>query len=151
MKESYIHYGKDKIVSSLPAGWNVISDQDRSSVPGAADPPAEIRRALDSPTGSPPIEELARPGMEVILLFDDLQRPTPIHLAMPELMDRLNRAGVPDERVTAICAVGTHPALTPEQLERKVGKLASSRLEGRLLCHDPHAPSMSPRGFRRSK
>jgi nickel-dependent lactate racemase len=77
--------------------------------------------------------------MEVALLFDDLQRPTPVHLALPEILNRLNRAGIPDERITGICAVGTHPIPSLEQLETKVGKEVFSRLKGRLLSHDPHA------------
>jgi nickel-dependent lactate racemase len=100
----------------------------------------EIRRALDQPIGSQKIEELARPGMDVVLLFDDLQRPTPVHLALPGIMDRLNRAGISDERITGICAIGTHPHLTSEQLEMKVGKQVFSRLQGRIFSHDPKDP-----------
>ena len=135
----YVNYGKEKTFFSLPGGWNVISNQDISSIPGVTDPLEEIRHALDHPIGSPGIEELARPGMEAVLLFDDLQRPTPAHLALPEIMDRLNHAGIPDERITGICAAGTHPMPTSEQLQMKAGQIASSRLRGRLLPHDPHA------------
>jgi nickel-dependent lactate racemase len=78
--------------------------------------------------------------MDVVILFDDLQRPTPVHLALPEILDRLNRAGIPDQRITGICALGTHPAPTPEQLKAKVGEKAAFRLEGRLFSHDPHSP-----------
>ena len=138
-KHYYVNYGKEKTFFSLPGGWNVISNQDISSIPGVTDPLEEIRHALDHPIGSPGIEELARPGMEAVLLFDDLQRPTPAHLALPEIMDRLNRAGIPDERITGICAAGTHPTPTSEQLQMKAGQIASSRLRGRLLPHDPHA------------
>jgi nickel-dependent lactate racemase len=132
-----IHYGNQKIPFSLPKGWESLSDQDRISVPGVPDPVLEIKRALDHPIGSPKIEDLARPGSEVVLLFDDLQRPTPVHLALPEIMDRLNRAGIPDRRIYGICAVGTHTVLTPEQLEKKVGRETFSRLQGRIFSHDP--------------
>jgi nickel-dependent lactate racemase len=108
-------------------------------VSGVDDPIQEIKRALDHPIGSPKIEDLARPGMEVVLLFDDLQRPTPVHLAMPEILDRLNRAGVPDERITGICALGTHPIPTMEQLKKKVGDQVFSRLQGHIFSHDPKA------------
>ncbi len=135
----YVNYGNEKKYFSLPEGWNLISAEDRPPIPGISDPIHEIRRALDHPIGSPKIEELARPGMEVVLLFDDLQRPTPAYLALPEMMDRLNGAGIPDERITAICAMGTHPIPTPEQLEQKVGRQVLSRLRGRVLTHNAHA------------
>jgi nickel-dependent lactate racemase len=117
--EAYINYEGDRRTFSLPKAWRVISQTDKPTVPGVADPVQEIRRALDNPIGSPRIEETARPGMEVVLLFDDLQRPTPANLALPEIMNRLNRAGVPDERISGVCALGTHPVLTLEQLNQR--------------------------------
>lgn len=135
----YINYEGKRIDFNLPKGWQVISGQDRPPAPVAKDPETEITRALDHPIGSGKIEDLARPGMEVVLLFDDLQRPTPAHLVLPRIMDRLNKAGVPDERIRAVCALGTHHLLSMEQLKTKVGKEASSRLQDRLRCHDPHA------------
>ncbi len=136
----YVNYGNGKKDFSIPKGWNLISDQDKPSIPGVSDPLQEIKHALNHPIGSPKIEELARPGMDVALLFDDLQRPTPVHLALPEILDRLNRAGIPDQRITGICALGTHPIPSMEQLKQKVGEEAFSRLESRLSAHHPHAP-----------
>ncbi|NWF92301.1 MAG: nickel-dependent lactate racemase [Syntrophaceae bacterium] len=135
----YINYEGKKLSFSLPRGWNLISDQDRALVSGVSDPLKEIREALDHPIGSPKIEDLVHPGMDVVLLFDDLQRPTPVHLALPEILNRLNHAGIPDERITTICAIGTHPIPTREQLEKKVGRETLSRLQGRIISHDPHA------------
>ena len=135
----YINYEGKKIDFSLPKGWDLISAEDKPFVPGVIDPVQEVKRALDHPIGSPKIEDLARPGMDVVLLFDDLQRPTPAHLALTEILDRLNRAGVKDERITGICALGTHPTPTMEQLKMKVGEAAFSRLQGRLFPHNPHA------------
>ncbi len=135
----YINYGEEKKTFSIPKGWNLISSEDKPPIPGVKDPIQEIQRALDHPIGSPKIEDLARSGMETVLLFDDLQRPTPVHLAMPEVMNRLNRAGIPDERIFGICALGTHPIPSLEQLKTKVGDEAFDRLSGRLFAHDPHA------------
>jgi len=136
----HVNYGKGKIPFELPKGWSPISAQDRLSVPGVPDPIQEIRRALDHPIGSPRLDVAARPGMDVVILFDDLQRPTPAHLALPEILNRLNRAGIPDQRIIGLCALGTHPIPTPEQLRNKVGEKAAFRLEGRLFSHDPHSP-----------
>ena len=135
----YVNYGNEQINFTLPRGWNPISAQDKPPVGGVRDPIQEIRQALDHPIGSPRMEELARPGMDVVLLFDDLQRPTPAHLALPEMMNRLNRAGIPDGRISGVCALGTHPTPTMEQLRKKVGEEVFSRLQGRLSAHDPRA------------
>ena len=135
----YVNYGNKKIDFSLPKSWNLISAEDKPPIPGVTDPVQEIKRALDHPIGSPKIEELARPGMDVVLLFDDLQRPTPVHLALPEILNRLNRAGIPDNRISGICSLGTHPIPTSEQLKKKVGEEVFSRLQGGTFPHNPHA------------
>ena len=135
----FVNYERKKIDFSLPKGWNLISAEDKPPITGVADPVQEIKRALDYPIGSPKIEDLARPGMDVALLFDDLQRPTPVHLALPEILNRLNRAGIPDNRITGICSLGTHPIPTLDQLKTKVGHEVFSRLKDRLLPHDPYA------------
>ena len=137
--DQYVNYDGERRTFSIPKGWSLISSEDKPPVPGVNDPIQEIRRALDHSFGSPKIEDLARPGMEVVLLFDDLQRPTPVYLALPEILNRLNRAGIPDERISGVCAVGTHPIPSLEQLRKKVGEEAFTRLTGRLLSHDPHA------------
>ncbi len=135
----YVNYEGRRIGFSVPEGWRVISSVDRPPVPGVLDAVGEIKRALNSPVGSPGIEELVRPGMDVVLLFDDLQRPTPAHLVLPEILSRLNRGGIPDARVKGVCALGTHHAYTLEELRAKVGDETFARLEGRLFSHDPHA------------
>ena len=135
----YVNYNQEKLYFTLPKGWNSISAQDTPPIFGVSDPIQEIRRALDHPIGSSKIEELARPGMEVVLLFDDLQRPTPVHLALPEILNRLNHSGIPDNRISGICSLGTHPIPTLEQLKKKVGEEVFSRLQGRIFSHNPRA------------
>ncbi len=135
----FLNYGREKLYFDLPKGWNLISFEDRLSLSGANNPLEEIRNALDHPIGSPKIEALAKPGMKVSILFDDLQRPTPTHLVITEVLDRLNKAGISDTDVTAICALGTHPIPTLEALKTKIGDKAFLRLRDRIFPHDPHS------------
>jgi len=132
----YLNHDGGRIHFSLPADWNLLSAKDCAKAPVVQDVAQEIERALSDPIGVAPLEKLARAGMKVAVLFDDIQRATPATLAVPAVLNRLNRAGVPDDRITAICARGTHPAPTPQQLEKKVGKEVLQRLPGRVLIHD---------------
>lgn len=134
--EHYVNYEGDRMFFTLPKGWNVISQQDKAPPSVVSDVKAEVIRALDNPIGSQKIEALAKPGMEVVLLFDDQQRPTPAYVAFPEIMRRLNGVGVPDERITAVCACGTHPNPSDEQLRAKLGDEVLARLNGRIFSHD---------------
>jgi nickel-dependent lactate racemase len=132
----YLNQEGRRIQFSVPPGWNVLSAQDCAKAPVVDDVVKEIERALDSPIGTAPLQKLGRPGMKAAVLFDDMQRPTPAALAFPAVLNRLNKAGIPDDRITAVCARGTHPAPTPEQLEKKVGKEVLQRLADRVLIHD---------------
>jgi nickel-dependent lactate racemase len=138
--EYYLNHDGGKIHFSIPSDWNVLSSQDCAKAPVVEDITREIERALDHPIGIAPLEKLAQPGMKATVLFDDIQRPTPTALAVPAVLNRLNKAGIPDSRITAICARGTHPAPNPQQLERKVGKDVLNRLPGRVLIHDSQSP-----------
>jgi len=135
----YLNYSGSRLDFSLPPEWNVLSSQDCARAAVVEDTAQEVERALDNPIGTQPLELIARTGMKAALLFDDIQRATPAHIVLPAILNRLNRAGVQDERVTAICARGTHPAPSPEQIEKKVGKEILLRLHGRIHVHDPQS------------
>ncbi len=132
----YLNYDGDKINFSLPSEWNVLSSKDCKKAPVVEDVAGEIERSLDNPIGIASLEDLVQPGIKVVILFDDIQRATPADLAIPAVLNRLNKAGVTDDRVSAICARGTHPKPTEEQIEKKVGKEGIKRLQGRISIHD---------------
>jgi nickel-dependent lactate racemase len=136
----YLNYSGGKISFTLPTEWNVLSSQDCANAPLVTDTVKDVERALDNPIGTPPLEKLARPGIKIALLFDDMQRATPAHCAIPAILNRLNKAGVADERVTAICARGSHPAPSQEQIAKKIGPEALQRLAGRIHIHDSQSP-----------
>ncbi len=138
--EGIVYYAGKKIEIALPAGWNLLSDgQAIKTVRPCPDPVAEIKRALDNPIGSPPLEELAVRGGRAAILFDDLTRLTPASLAFPEILNRLNRSGIPDSRISAICARGTHASPDGEGLKKKIGNEAYARLSPRVTSHDPRS------------
>ena len=132
----YLNYGGGRIDFSLPSEWSVVSSRDCAKAPVVENAAEEAARALNNPIGTAPLEQLARPGMKATVLFDDAQRPTPAYVAFPAVLDRLNKAGILDEGITAICARGTHPVPTAEQIEKKVGKETLRRLHGRVHIHD---------------
>jgi nickel-dependent lactate racemase len=136
----YLNYDGNKINFSLPSGWNVLSSKDCAKAPVVENVAGEIERSLDNPIGIAPLEEFARPGMKVVVLFDDIQRATPANLAIPAILNRLKKAGVGDDRISAICARGTHPKPTEEQIEKKVGREVLQRLKGRISIHDAQSP-----------
>ena len=93
-----------------------------------------IEYALDHPIGAGPIEEAVRPGEKICILISDVtrrwQQPGEY---LPVLIERLNRAGIPDEDILILCATGTHRQQTKEEHISLVGEEIYRRI--RLIDH----------------
>jgi nickel-dependent lactate racemase len=95
---------------------------------------SRLCEALDQPIGTRCLEEMVHSDDQVALVIDDLSRPTPIRRILPVLLDRLGRAGVADERITIVIALGTHRPMTPAEIEDRVGVDVVRRI--RVENHD---------------
>ncbi len=84
--------------------------------------PQGFRRAFDNPIGCKPIRELARGKENVVILFDDMSRPTRAAEIVPFVIDELIRAGVGEDHIQFICALGTHGPLTAFDFAKKLGE-----------------------------
>lgn len=89
--------------------------------PALANPIAAVRAALGRPIGLPPLADLARRKHQVVIVTDDLTRPTPTWLVLPEIAADLERAGVADNEVLVLIATGTHRPMTDAELRSKLG------------------------------
>jgi nickel-dependent lactate racemase len=95
---------------------------------------AAIEDALANPIGQAPIEQSVRPGDRVLLVSDDNTRLTPADRMIPALLRHLNQAGVPDEKIACIMALGTHRYMTAAEMQVKVGPEAYGRI--RVFNHE---------------
>lgn len=94
-----------------------------------ADP---VELALAAPIGSPPLRELVHPGQSVAVVISDVTRPCPSHLLLPPLVAELNAAGIPDEDILVVSALGTHRSQTQAERDRLIGPAMAAR----LVCVD---------------
>jgi nickel-dependent lactate racemase len=85
------------------------------------DPERVVEAALDNPIGMGKLEELFEPSHRVVILVDDITRPTPAYRILPAILDRIHGAGIPVEAVTIFMAIGTHRVMTEEELRVKLG------------------------------
>ncbi|RPJ04565.1 MAG: DUF2088 domain-containing protein, partial [Deltaproteobacteria bacterium] len=144
--KSFVYYDGRKMEFDIPSDWEILYGKEIIPTRPCPDPAAEVKRSLDHPTGSARIEDLARQGSRAVILFDDLTRPTPAFLAFPEVLKRLNQGGIPDGRITAVCATGTHPPPDEAGLKKKMGLEAYQRLSPRVVCHDATSRENVPIG-----
>lgn len=102
--------------------------------------PAEIIQAsLAAPVASPPLAEHLGPSDTVLVLVDDISRPTPAALVVAPLLAEIARAGIPDNHVSFLVALGTHRPMTRGEMEAKLGADVVARF--RVANHEWNNPA----------
>jgi nickel-dependent lactate racemase len=133
--EVSLRYGKTELVSRIEEErllWSIAPKK----VEPISDETTAITYAIDHPFGDKDIQGLAkhRSGGRIALLVDDWTRTTPHKKILPVLLDRLNKAGIPDHNITAIIAVGTHRKLRDQEILDRFGTDIQKRIS--FMNHD---------------
>ncbi len=97
--------------------------------------PDEIKASISNPIGIPPIRELAKGKQEVVIIFDDMTRVTKTAEIVPFVLEELAAAGIPDNRIRFIVALGLHSALWRQHFVKKLGEDIVARFP--VYNHNP--------------
>jgi len=119
---------------------NLIYTISPALVTPLSNPEEEIRRSLENPIGTKPIQELVKKGSRVLILADDMTRPTPQTVLLPPLLKELESSGVPDSSITILIALGTHRKMRPNEIEAHFGREISQRHS--IFNHEYDDPGM---------
>ncbi len=87
-----------------------------------------ISEELKKPVASKPLSELIKLGMKVVIIVDDLTRPTPQKEILPILLKEINKAGVKDSDISIIIALGTHRYMEQDEIIERFGKSIFNRV-----------------------
>lgn len=138
-----LKYGDGSLTIALPGGVEprridpipLPSEAERC----ASDPAAALAEALDHPIGTPPLESIVKPGESCAIAVSDITRLwVGTSYFLPAIVERLNRAGVPDDKITLVVARGTHRPNNAAEIAKIVGDDMAKRL--RIVHHDPDGP-----------
>jgi nickel-dependent lactate racemase len=128
-----VPYGRGSVSFRLPEG--VSGEMARSGqLPPMADPAAAAREAVRKPIGTLPLRELARGKRNVVIAVTDATRACPDHLLVPPMLEELAAAGVPDDAINLLVAVGMHRASTEAEKREKLGDAIVDRY--RIVDHN---------------
>lgn len=93
---------------SLPED-SIIHDIKGRQASEVSDVPAAVREALRNPIESPPLAQVVKPGDNVVITVGDITRAWIKHdQFLPVLLDELNSAGIPDEKISLVVTLGAH-------------------------------------------
>jgi nickel-dependent lactate racemase len=121
-------YGRESRSFELPtANLGEILCPNRVTLPD--DGVTTIAAAIAAPIGAPRLAELARCSHRAVIIADDLTRPTPVSLVLPQLLAELNAGGLPDDRIRVVIALGTHRPMTEAEIINRFGVEVVRRVE----------------------
>ncbi|TXT42876.1 MAG: hypothetical protein FD137_2008 [Spirochaetes bacterium] len=101
-----------------------------------ADPSGSVRRVLQAPEGTPALLDMLKAAKpkRLVVVMNDITRPTPYSVFMPPIVEIIEKAGVPDSCVTLLTATGIHDPHTREQDIQVYGRDLCKRFK--VLSHD---------------
>lgn len=146
----YLLDHQGRVFFDLPKGWRLKNDLALFNEPSLATSERKrnlVDEALDEPIASKKLEEMVSPSSRVLLIVDDLARPTPQRALLPRVLDRLKKAGVKSERVTILVAGGTHRLMTLEEWRERFGPEVVASY--RVVNHDCRSKDLVKIGFLR--
>lgn len=113
-------YGSQVLDIEVPSD-NLLAVAGPQESTSRADLVTLVRQALRAPVGTPPFSSSLKGGEKLLLLVDDMTRPTPIDQILPILLEELDVERKKIE-VTILIALGTHRKMTQQEIEKNVGR-----------------------------
>ena len=84
-------YEDKPLTLTFPDEWKVhrlkVASEDAKPMT-----PEEIKKAIHNPIGQKPLEKLAEKAEEVVIIFDDMTRPTKTYQYTPYILKTLHKA-----------------------------------------------------------
>lgn len=134
MRRFELKYGKGTLGLEIDEA-QLLCEINGRAIPAVPDLAKACRHALDHPIDAPPLRELVRPGERVSIAVSDITRVWQRNdITLPVLLRTLNEAGVPDENVTVIVAVGGHRRNTADEHLEICGQDTCHRVK--VVNHD---------------
>jgi len=143
MDRQILQYDKTTVEFNLP---DSVKCETLSPKPMVTfeDPHAGFLEAIENPVSGEPLRAIAKnAGGKVLILCTDGTRVCGKERSLTWLLDALNDYGIPDERVTILMAVGSHPVPDEKKIAEIIGP-ASKRVK--FIAHDVDGP-MDDLGF----
>jgi len=128
IKEYTFKYGETELEIDLHSDL-VLDELKIQKFPVAADPVSAVREAIANPIGSAPLREIIKPDQTVAIIVNDPTRVANSYVFMPVLLDELNAAGVPDQNVRIVFALGMHRLMEEAEMVEAVGAEVAKRVK----------------------
>lgn len=112
--------GKIEIDPKLLGNYEILETEETS----AAHKETIILEALENPIGSSRLRDLAEPDDRICIVMSDISRwYQRMDLFLPYIIEELSAAGVKDDNILLLCALGAHDPQSEEEKKQILGRL----------------------------
>ena len=118
-----LKYGKEEV--RLPIeDKNIIKMLNLKKQKVLLNPENKFRELLKNPIGYPSLGELIfqKKASKILIIVNDITRPTPYEVILPPLLDELHQIGIKKENIIFIIATGIHRSNSQEEIREIFGK-----------------------------
>jgi nickel-dependent lactate racemase len=113
--------GDEKLTISFPLEWEVIRCKMAcEGYPGMSK--KEIKTSISNPIGTSKLEKLAENAEEVVIIIDDMTRPTKSYQFAKPVLGILHEANISKDNIRFIISPGTHGTFGRLDFVKKLGE-----------------------------
>ena len=129
----HLKYGQEGLDLEFPSAPGFQGVLYPEEAPALASPESTLDEALSGPIDSPSLRSLAEGRKDAVIVISDVTRPVPNRLLLPAIIEHLEAAGMPSEKITILIATGIHRPNEGAELEKLVGREIAARY--RVINH----------------
>jgi len=118
-----LKYGKEEVQLPL-SDKNILQVLNLKEQEVLSNPEEKLKNLLKNPIGSSSLKELIlqKRSQKILIIVNDITRPTPYKIILPPLLNELDEAGVKKEDIKFIIATGIHRDNSKEELSNIFGE-----------------------------
>ena len=139
-----LKYGKEEI--HLPIqDKNIIKILNSNKQEILLYPENKLKELLKNPINSPSLKDLVnrKKAQKILIMVNDITRPTPYEVILPPLLDELDQIGIKKESILFMVATGIHRSNSPEEIKEIFGENIFSAYQFiNHDCDDPHLKNL---------
>jgi nickel-dependent lactate racemase len=122
MDQYFIWEKGQKRFFQLPESWHVLSNVVTESENVGKTVGQMVNESIADPIGTLPLKDMIKSTDKVVIVVDDLSRPTPKKEMLTSLIDHLENIGISHNQIDVLFGVGSHRPLSETETEKAVGK-----------------------------
>ena len=148
MDQVYVKTKNQRLFFEIPKTWTLLTFAEFSDVSTREDLETAVLNALKRPISSPPLTDRVSVEDSVAIIVEDLTRASPKKEILRILSEQLRALSIPDEQIVIVMALGTHRALSMDELSGAFGEDLTRRYT--FINHDCHSSDLVPIGTLRT-